>query len=77
MLKNTNQVAEYTFDGAGQIIKKITQTETRIFHYHGKIGEDCEDWGRVSFTSNIQISCKIIIRVLRRDRLRGAYRFRR
>jgi RHS repeat-associated protein len=33
VLNNTNQVAEYTYDGAGQRIKKVTQTETRIFHY--------------------------------------------
>jgi RHS repeat-associated protein len=29
----SNQVAEYTYNGAGQRIKKVTQTETRIFHY--------------------------------------------
>jgi RHS repeat-associated protein len=28
-----NQVAEYTYNGAGQRTKKVTQTETRIFHY--------------------------------------------
>jgi RHS repeat-associated protein len=33
VLENTNQVAEYTYNGAGQRIKKVTQTETRIFHY--------------------------------------------
>jgi RHS repeat-associated protein len=33
VLNNTNQVAEYTYNGAGQRIKKVTQTETRIFHY--------------------------------------------
>jgi len=33
VLDNTNQVAEYTYNGAGQRIKKVTQTETRIFHY--------------------------------------------
>lgn len=27
------QVAEYAFNGAGQRIKKVTQTETRVFHY--------------------------------------------
>jgi RHS repeat-associated protein len=32
-LNNGNQVAEYTYNGAGQRIKKVTQTETRIFHY--------------------------------------------
>jgi len=32
-LSGGNQVAEYTFNGAGQRIKKVTQTETRIFHY--------------------------------------------
>jgi YD repeat-containing protein len=32
-LNNTNQVAEYTYNGAGHRIKKVTQTETRIFHY--------------------------------------------
>lgn len=29
----TTQVAEYTYNGAGQRIKKVTQRETRIFHY--------------------------------------------
>ena len=33
VLDGTNQVAEYTYNGAGQRIKKVTQTETRIFHY--------------------------------------------
>jgi len=33
VLDNTNQVAEYTYNGVGQRIKKVTQTETRIFHY--------------------------------------------
>ena len=33
VLQDTNQVAEYTYNGAGQRIKKVTQTETRIFHY--------------------------------------------
>jgi RHS repeat-associated protein len=33
VLQNSNQVAEYTYNGAGQRIKKVTQTETRIFHY--------------------------------------------
>ena len=33
VLQNTNQVAEYTYNGAGQRIKKVTQTETRVFHY--------------------------------------------
>ena len=33
VLDNTNQVAEYTYNGAGQRIKKVTQSETRIFHY--------------------------------------------
>jgi len=33
VLDGTNQVAEYTFNGAGQRIKKVTQTEIRIFHY--------------------------------------------
>ena len=33
VLQGGNQVAEYTFNGAGQRIKKVTQTETRIFHY--------------------------------------------
>jgi RHS repeat-associated protein len=28
-----SQVGEYTYNGAGQRIKKVTQTETRIFHY--------------------------------------------
>jgi RHS repeat-associated protein len=33
VLQGGNQVGEYTFNGAGQRIKKVTQTETRIFHY--------------------------------------------
>jgi RHS repeat-associated protein len=33
VLNNGNQVAEYVYNGAGQRIKKVTQTETRIFHY--------------------------------------------
>jgi RHS repeat-associated protein len=33
VLNNSNQVAAYTYNGAGQRIKKVTQTETRIFHY--------------------------------------------
>jgi YD repeat-containing protein len=33
VLENSNQIAEYTYNGAGQRIKKVTQTETRIFHY--------------------------------------------
>ncbi|NWF93492.1 MAG: RHS domain-containing protein [Syntrophaceae bacterium] len=33
VLQNSNQVAEYTYNGAGQRIKKLTQTETKIFHY--------------------------------------------
>jgi YD repeat-containing protein len=33
VLDGTNQVAEYTYNGAGQRIKKVAQTETRIFHY--------------------------------------------
>jgi len=33
VLAGGNQVGEYTFNGAGQRIKKVTQTETRIFHY--------------------------------------------
>ena len=33
VLHNTNQVAEYTYNGAGQRIKKVTQSGTRIFHY--------------------------------------------
>jgi RHS repeat-associated protein len=33
VLDGSNQVAEYTYNGAGQRIKKVTQTETRIFHY--------------------------------------------
>jgi RHS repeat-associated protein len=32
-LQGTTQVAEYTYNGAGQRVKKVTQTETRIFHY--------------------------------------------
>jgi len=33
VLQNTNQVAEYTYNGAGQRIKKVTGGTTRIFHY--------------------------------------------
>ncbi len=33
VLQGGNQVGEYTFNGAGQRIKKVTQTETRIYHY--------------------------------------------
>jgi RHS repeat-associated protein len=33
VLQGTTQVGEYTYNGAGQRIKKVTQTETRIFHY--------------------------------------------
>jgi len=33
VLQDTNQVAEYTYNGAGQRIKKVIQTGTRIFHY--------------------------------------------
>jgi len=33
VLQGSNQVAEYTYNGAGQRTKKVTQTETRIFHY--------------------------------------------
>jgi RHS repeat-associated protein len=33
VLQGGNQVGEYTFNGAGQRIKKVTQIETRIFHY--------------------------------------------
>ena len=33
VLYGSNQVAEYTYNGAGQRIEKVTQTETRIFHY--------------------------------------------
>jgi len=33
VLQGANQVAGYTYTGAGQRIKKVTQTETRIFHY--------------------------------------------
>ena len=32
-LQGTTQVGEYTYNGAGQRITKVTQTETRIFHY--------------------------------------------
>jgi RHS repeat-associated protein len=32
-LSSGNQVGEYTYNGAGQRIRKVTQTETRIFHY--------------------------------------------
>jgi RHS repeat-associated protein len=33
VLSGSNQIAAYTYNGAGQRIKKVTQTETRIFHY--------------------------------------------
>jgi RHS repeat-associated protein len=33
VLQDSTQVAEYTYNGTGQRIKKVTQTETRIFHY--------------------------------------------
>jgi RHS repeat-associated protein len=33
VLSGGNQVGAYTYNGAGQRIKKVTQTETRIFHY--------------------------------------------
>jgi RHS repeat-associated protein len=33
VLDGTNLIVEYTYNGAGQRIKKVTQTETRIFHY--------------------------------------------
>jgi RHS repeat-associated protein len=33
VLQDTTQVGAYTYNGAGQRIKKVTQTETRIFHY--------------------------------------------
>ncbi len=32
-MNNGNQIAEYTYNGAGQRTKKVTQTETKIFHY--------------------------------------------
>src|SRR4030066_726729 len=44
VLNNSNQVAEYTFNGAGQRIKKVTQTETRIFHY--------DLWGNIIAETN-------------------------
>jgi RHS repeat-associated protein len=33
VLNNGNQIGAYTYNGAGQRIRKATQTETRIFHY--------------------------------------------
>ncbi len=33
VLDGAIQTAAYTYNGAGQRIKKVTQTETRIFHY--------------------------------------------
>jgi RHS repeat-associated protein len=39
---NGNQVGAYTYNGAGQRIKKVTQTETRIFHYDRKGRLICE-----------------------------------
>jgi RHS repeat-associated protein len=33
VLAGSNQIAQYTYNGAGQRTKKVTQTETRIFHY--------------------------------------------
>jgi RHS repeat-associated protein len=44
VLQNSNQVAEYTYNGAGQRIKKVTQTETRIFHY--------DPWGHLIAETN-------------------------
>lgn len=32
-MQGGNQLGEYIFNGVGQRIKKVTQTETRIFHY--------------------------------------------
>jgi RHS repeat-associated protein len=36
VLDGANQIAEYTFNGVGQRIKKVTQGGTRIFHYDHK-----------------------------------------
>ncbi len=44
VLQGGNQVGEYTFNGAGQRIKKVTQAETRIFHY--------DFWGRIIAETN-------------------------
>ena len=33
VLQNSIQIAEYTYNGADQRIKKVTQTGTRVFHY--------------------------------------------
>jgi RHS repeat-associated protein len=44
VLDGANQIAEYTFNGAGQRIKKVTQTETRIFHY--------DLWGHIIAETN-------------------------
>jgi len=32
-MDGSNQIAEYAYNGAGQRIKKVTQTEAKIFHY--------------------------------------------
>jgi RHS repeat-associated protein len=44
VLQDSNQVAQYTYNGAGQRIKKVTQTETRIFHY--------DLWGHIIAETN-------------------------
>jgi len=43
----SNKIAEYTYNGAGQRIKKVTQTETRIFHYDlwGHITAETDQYG--------------------------------
>jgi RHS repeat-associated protein len=33
VIENDTKIAEYVYNGAGQRIKKVTQDETRIFHY--------------------------------------------
>jgi RHS repeat-associated protein len=46
VLDNSNQIAGYTYNGAGQRIKKVTQSGTKIFHYDLKghlIAETDED----------------------------------
>jgi len=42
--QGTTLVGEYTYNGAGQRIKKVTQTETRIFHY--------DQWGHLIAETN-------------------------
>jgi RHS repeat-associated protein len=36
VLDGGTPIAEYTYNGAGQRIRKVTQTETRVYHYDWK-----------------------------------------